>query len=309
MAVGGGRDVEGKTRGAVKLWNVTQRRVERVMGPLPHIVTGIGWVNNDKTLACSSGDALTHQGDVTLWDIASGQLERTLYESKFSVSALSAAPDGSSLLILQNVLNWPRVIDVETGEIRFVIADGAPNAYGSREQSLLTRNGRFGAHVNGHKLWIWNAGTGEIVQSLQSATGWDDSYLGSVALSDDGRFAVTKTFQEDLPLWDAKEEVQHVLPANNEGSIYNFTFLPNSHLLAIVNGNGTVTIWDAETRHQLLTLNFWRDCARAPKQTQTPLPARNGWRTLHKDFSRLHPKSNRNCIGFKTAKKFLKPKL
>lgn len=270
LAVGGGRDVEGKTRGAVKLWNVTQRRVERVMGPLPRIVTGIGWVNDGKTLACSTGNALSNEGDITLWNIASGRFERTLYQSEFSISALSAAPDGRSLLILQNVLNWPRVIDVATGEVRFVIKDGPPNAYGDREESLWTRNGEFSAHINRNKLWIWNANNGEVVRSLQSATGWDDSYLRRIALSDDGRFAVASTFQSDLPLWDATEEAQHVLPANHEGAIYNFIFLPNSHLLAVVNGNGTVTIWDAETRQQRLTLNFWRDVPNATNKVARP---------------------------------------
>lgn len=92
--------VSGHENGTMKLWSVTHGVGLRSLAPpargARNWVTGVAFSADGKQLASSSGGAASEDYSVRIWDAASGQVLRTLRDTKTGSTRSRSRPDGSA---------------------------------------------------------------------------------------------------------------------------------------------------------------------------------------------------------------------
>jgi WD40 repeat protein len=110
------------------------------------------------------------------------------------------------------------------------------------------------ADAIGEGLKVWEADTGRVLLTLPG--------VNQMAFSPDGKWLAAPREKEDFPLevaiWDAstgREARRLTLPRFGVSSVYTMAFSPDSKLLAVRGGYGTVIIWDRTTGKEVHTLH------------------------------------------------------
>ena len=153
-----------------------------------------------RLLASGSGD-----GTVRLWDVASGQLVRTLKGHTGSVHSVAFSPDGRLL------------------------------ASGSWGERLLASGSTDGT------IRLWDVASGQLVRTLEGQhTGW----VNSVAFSPDGRLLASGSWNSTIiRLWDvASGQLVRTLEGHTH-RVWSVAFAPDGRLLASGSDDGTIRLW------------------------------------------------------------------
>jgi WD40 repeat protein len=150
-------------QGEIKLWDVASGREVRTLTGHTSDVRSVAFSPDGRLLASGScGQPLTQspwcaQGEIKLWDVASGREVRTLTGHTSSVLSVAFSPDGRLL------------------------------ASGSRDKTIK----------------LWEVATGSEVRSLKGHT----SDVRSVAFRPDGRLLASGSDDETIKLWDISDLV------------------------------------------------------------------------------------------------------
>jgi len=227
-----------------------------------------------------------HDGSIGLWDVATGQLKKTLSAHKKYVLGLLFAPDGR-MLASSSGDHTVRIWDQQSGQLVATLSHDY-NVYlmsFSPDSKLLATASR-----DDKTATIWDGVTGFFIARLPNLTVHNYETMEGLEFSPDGRTLATATFQR-ASLWDVKtrslktplvdsrytEEVK----VNNHGrmsnrvdtfshasTIYRMAFSPDSRKLATGSRDTTAKLWDVETgrldatlKHdgRVLALAFSRD--------------------------------------------------
>ena len=108
---------------------------------------------------------------------------------------------------------------------------------------------------------IWDAATGELLQSLGGPDGHSERRSSALAFSPDGKTLVSGSEDKTIKLWDL--ETGHVLKTfeGHTGLVRGVAFSPDGRRIASVSQDMTVKLWDVESGDALFT---------SPKLSQIP---------------------------------------
>ena len=218
-------------------------------------VNSVAYSPDGKTLASAGGDKT-----IKLWNVATGQLLRTLQGHSGGISSVSFAPDGKTLASAGHYTgaggsdNAVRVWDVETGQLLRTSQGHTESieivAYSPDGKTLAS-----GAYDNTAK--IWDAATGKLRHTLQVHT----DAVRSLCYSPDGKTLATGSSGHIVKIWDtATGKVLRTLQgpireewANTANWVSSIKYSPDGKTLACTNDD-TIIFWELATGKLLRTL-------------------------------------------------------
>jgi WD40 repeat protein/serine/threonine protein kinase len=201
--------------------------------------------------------------DVALvWDAVSGRLLYRLAGHSDWVLDVGISPDGTIGFTLgrdRQIILW----DLQTGqEVRrfgpdLVLGPEALSAaFSPSGRYILSNNGGLPNNQRGEEanLILWDVATGEPVRTFRGHTGW----VSGVAISPDGRLALSGAFMGEMILWDM--ETAAVIRRFSENSDdwrkapSDVAFAPDGRTAYAKGMDGVLVVWDLTTfsvRHRL----------------------------------------------------------
>jgi WD40 repeat protein len=202
---------------------------------------------DSKTILASGYDT-----PLELWDVATGQLLRTLEGKGASHSALS--PDGR--LAVSGFESPIRLWELSTGKIRhrLRITDGKQRGRDDESDPVFrfSPNGRFLAVFRPTVVLVFSLTDGaEIFHHEWTGARLDDDKLGAV--SSDGRWLVCSSNRRDdrgclhlLDLTNLDPSAEGKVLTGHADTVNDVAFTPDGKQFVSVSEDGTALVWDME---------------------------------------------------------------
>lgn len=227
-------------------WNYLHKQINlgtKVLNEHQLPVVRVSFTPDSQKLASVSGEWYrTTQGELSLWEVATGRILETRRPHKGAIFDVAIHP--SNTLLATAGFNWngtdePQLSDFETGRVVSVL-EGTGNSFATR----FSPDGRWLAIAgsNGH-VRLCEAANGNVVRIL---TGHKDNVFG-LAFSADSHRLVTAGRDGLIQFWDMKEfKLVHSLSGLSD--VRAISLSPDGEFLAAINYSGMLYLWDADGR-------------------------------------------------------------
>ncbi len=205
------------------------------------------WINSvsfspdAKILASGSRDST-----IKLWNVSTGQLIRTINDSKPIVS-VSFSSDGKTLASNsgdKSIKLW----NVATGkEIKTL--NGHSNWVRSLSFSPDSKTLASGSDDKSIKLW--NVATGKEIKTLNGHS----NGVNSVSFSPDGKTLASSSNDKTIKIWDVATGKEMKSLNGHKDLVKSVSFNPKGKTLASGSDDNTIKIWNVATGQAIKTLN------------------------------------------------------
>ncbi len=177
-------------------------------------------------------------GQITLWDIASGQVRVTLpNQLKSLVSGIVFSPDSNTLASVSD--NSIRLWDAASGEVRLTLPE-----------SILVTDPRFSPDGNilaavttDGNITLWNSQSGSTTQIL---TG-HQSGVNAIAFSPDNKTLATGGQDAQIKLWNVATGTEQPSPGEVGTAVTDLAFSPDGKTLAASGQDVRIMLWDSQS--------------------------------------------------------------
>ena len=236
--------VSGAADGTVLLWDLKSRNAAALSG---HESLSSMALSADSTLLASG----SQDGTVRLWDAATRARITTLEGHTSGVGSVSFSFDGAVLASG----SWDRTVKLWDVVKRELIASleghtgPVTSVSFSPDGVILASAGAW----NDATVRLWDVGTREQIGILEGHT----NEVVSVAFSPDGALLASAGGYEDktVKLWDVGKRELIATLEGHTGGVTSVSFSPDGKTLASGSSDGTVRLWDAETRTPISSLD------------------------------------------------------
>lgn len=158
------------------------------------------------------------------------------------ISSVSVSADGRTILTSSLSFSM-RVWDTATGKLLRTLNDDRPVMY-----AALSADGRTVLSA-GKVLKLWDIATGRVLRTFAG----HENAVGALALSRDGRFALSGGFDKTARLWDlATGQELHTLRGHT-AEVRSVAFSPDGRMVLTASRDGTLKLWDIATGKELRT--------------------------------------------------------
>jgi WD40 repeat protein len=198
--------------------------------------------------SCGQGIILTcTQGEIRLWDVASGREVRTLSGHTDWVKSVAFSPDGR-LLASGSDDDTIKLWDVASGREVRTLTGHTSDVF----SVAFSPDGRLLASGSNDKtIRLWDVASGSLVRTL---TGHTDRVL-SVAFSPDGRLLASGSGDRTIKLWDvATGSLVRTLSGHTDW-VFSVAFSPDGRLLASGSSDKTIKLWEVASGREVRTLS------------------------------------------------------
>ena len=245
----GRRALTGSGDQTARLWSVDSGEELQHFTGLGNAVDSLAFVSQGSGIL-----TMSKTGRSLRWDGDTGNVTvRPGWPSTGSVSSIASSRDGRRVFFLSHLSGEQSVWDVETGkEIRHfdahTFASGSSADFSSDGRKLLAANG-------GASAWLWDIDTGKEVQQfvvkagvrLPSSEGYTRDAISSVALSPDGKRALTGDWNGTARFWDVETGKQlrsFSTPTNRPLWV---SFSPDGRRMLAGSSDQPAQLWDVAT--------------------------------------------------------------
>ncbi len=209
-------------------------------------ISSVAFSSDGELLASGSAD-----GTIKIWDVAHGQLLRTLSGQGGGVSSVAWSLDGKQLVSgsYDKIL---KVWDVARGELKHTLSGHEDWIY----SVAWSPNGKMLASGSGDgTVRIWDMRRRELLHTLSGHEDW----IYSVAWSPNGKKLASGSADQSVRIWEvASGELQHTL-REHENWVFSVAWSPNGKVLASGSYDQTVKLWDVDSGAVLHTLSGHED--------------------------------------------------
>jgi WD40 repeat protein len=183
---------------------------------------------------------------VKLWDVATGEVVRTLRGHGDTVFAVAFSPDGSTLASASGD-ETVRLWDARTGELRRTFR-------GHGDRVLCVAFSPDGRHVasggEDEKILVWDAKTGQVIHHAEAG----GQFVNAVVFSPDRRHLAWAGDGKVVTLWDLKADKVVGTLRGHVDSVRDLAYSPNGKQLASAGWDRRVIVWDVAARKELFPL-------------------------------------------------------
>ncbi len=220
---------------SVRVWDTGTGAEVRALEGQVDAVYGVAYSSDGKYVA-----AADYEGQLSLWDAETGNLEFA-HQKLGGARCVAFSPD-SKLVACGRTVGTVTVRDVQTGEEILELNSKYRHSASGKEDVLsvaFSPNGRKIAAAYITRVVIWDAETGEELETLESI----DGVINSIAFSADGWHLATAADQ--LQLWHVGTGTQTRLMRGHEGNVQSVAFSANGDQIVTGGADRFVRIWDA----------------------------------------------------------------
>lgn len=213
---------------------------KNILGHL-HYVKTLAITQDGQTLASGSSDKT-----IKIWNLADGNLIRTLFSHESGVIAVAISPDKQTLVSSSNDQTI-KIWNLVTGELIRTL-DGHEGAVWS---IAITPNGQTLVSGSGDKtIKIWNLQTGQLVNTLTHHL----SSVMSLAISPDGKTLVSGSNDKTIKIWNlATGELIQTITGHDD-AVISLAISPDGQTLVSSSNDKTIKIWNLTTGELIRTL-------------------------------------------------------
>lgn len=202
-------------------------------------VWSVAYSPDGRRLAAADDD-----GNVKLWDTATGKELSVLSAHYAAVLSLAWSPDGRKLATASSdttVKLW----DAATGQALATLTGHTKRV----NAAVFSPDGkRLATGSDDGTIRFWNAATGTALMTIQSQAQW----VRSLAFSPDGRRLATGLAAKPwVKLWDAATGQELLAFNGTVGLVRSVAFSPDGTRLAAGSNDHTARLWDANTGREL----------------------------------------------------------
>jgi WD40 repeat protein/serine/threonine protein kinase len=237
----------------VRLWDADTLRSLPGKTAMPGVNT-VAFSPDGKLLASRvSVGVLELHGELRLWDVATGNVVRTLGRPGGGLRAVAFSPDGR-LLATEVGGNF---FAIGPGEITvWDLADGQKVVTLRGRSLAFSPDGRRLAFGTDHAVTVHDLDAGRDVLTLEGHTG----EVLTVAFDRDGKRIASGSRDRSVRLWDAATGAPVGSLLGHTAGVTGLAFHPGGRRLAAASfdsmrgGKGEVILWDPATRRAVLSL-------------------------------------------------------
>jgi serine/threonine protein kinase len=202
--------------------------------PLSFSPNSLAFSPNGATLAAADGN-------IFLWDVASGKLTATLNGGG---SAVAFSPSGATLATNYGLWN------AATRKMTATLANA--DELGFDSVAFSQSGARLATVDSAGDICLWNAATGQLTYTRTDSRG----SVAAVAFSPNGATLATADATGDTFLWDAATGQLTATLTDPSGAVgvTAVAFSPNGAILVTADTDGNAYLWDAATGKLLATL-------------------------------------------------------
>lgn len=221
--------------------------VKTIQGQKKEIINGVACSSDGKKIAVAGDD-----GNVRVWDIASGKILFTLGKDLLSSDAVAFSPDGRLLAAAVSAGgrrgHAVQVWDLATGQL---VHDMREHTQLITDIDFSPDGNRIASVGNDNTLRIWNVKYGTL-ETTQKET---KNNLLSVAYSPDGRNIVaTENWDGKIEMWDAVN-VRLIRSVQGHADwVLCAAYSPDGKEFVTGSRDGSVYVWNAESGARLRVL-------------------------------------------------------
>lgn len=220
----------------VRLWDTTTGEMLLTLTPHWAAVTALSFAPDGKTLCSASWD-----NTLRLWNVEAGTLLQTLKRHTAAISAVVFSSDGKVLVSAAedgNVLVW----DVASGQSHpLSAADGKAHASRVRALAISPDGKTIASGGDDRVVRLWDVESGDVKQTLSHL-----SSITSVTFSPLGT-SVASASGTTVTLWNLNGQKIGAMDGHLDVA-WAVGFSPDGKTLASGGDDGTVILWNADTR-------------------------------------------------------------
>jgi WD40 repeat protein len=220
----------------IKLWDITKWQSPTIVRPSQTTCWALAFSPDSKDLA------FVHKipnGLLHFWDVASGQVRRTL--STANALGLAYSADGGTLAATH--VAGLRFIDLSTGQETNVPVAATREIAFSPDGTLVATGSEE------HTVKLWDLITGRPLKPLAGHT----NEVPGVKFSPDGRILASASQDKTVKLWDVATWEERATLRGHKGQVWSITFTADGK--SLISAGGDIKVWDIDTAKERLTLH------------------------------------------------------
>lgn len=217
----------------IRIWNLGQAAQPKVLRGHTGGVNTLALSPDQQTLYSAGADQ-----SIRFWDVTSGAEKKTLPAAHDSpINMLALSPNGK-ILASADSEGVVKLWNAETGD-----SLGPLESQDSLVNRLVfARNGKFLVGA-GQALQLWDLQTRAVKRLFESP-----GFIDAIAISGDNQVLISAGNDKTTRFWDAKTGAQLDVAVGHTQTINDLVFSANSLTFASASADGTVGIWDMNSR-------------------------------------------------------------